>query len=344
MQEWHAYRKELLKTLWWLLGIDKFGPRKKSKPKIEPYVSRLERWQEKIIEDYHVDIHLHKPSPKDKFISERYTYPGVDGNPVSAIVRIPKNLKGKAPAILTPHGHLRGLQVGKEGTDHIAVPLTEAGFITFAPDAMPSGERRQEELDRVEEARNGMAFWGERFLLTEYFPQGKTILAAQMWDLMRAIDILQSIPEVDKNKIGTIGGSQGGIHSLWIAALDERVKASFCGSGAALYKSWMKGFNAQAVFTVVPGIINYTDMHEVTSLIAPRSFIAYSGEKDPSFTPKDITEIEEFAKKIYALYGAEENFSKAVHKGEHCDEFKYPDWDKYVKWFKDAFSKKYYGS
>jgi len=343
LKEWQARRKEILKTLRRLLGIDAFGPRKKVQPKIEPYKSRLEKWQEEIIEKNHIDIHLHRPSARDKFISRRYTYPGADGKEASAIVRFPKNLKGRVPAILTPHGHLRGLQIGKEGTDHIAVPLAEAGFITFSPDAIPSGERRMEELDRIENAQNGMAFWGERLLVSEYFPQGKTILGAQMWDLMRAIDILQSISEVDKNKIGAIGGSQGGIHSLWIAALDNRVKASFCGSGAYLYRTLAGDFNAQALFTAIPGILKHTDMEEVTSLIAPRSFVAYIGKKDPTFTPADIIQIECFAKKIYRLYGAEKNFSKVIHDGEHCDEFAYPDWDKYIKWFREAFSKKYYG-
>jgi dienelactone hydrolase len=231
--------------------------------------------------------------------------------------------------------------VGKEGTDHIAVPLAEAGFVTFSPDAIPSGERRMEELDRMENAHNGSAFWGERLLMTEYLPKGLTILGAQMWDLMRAIDILQSIPQVDRNNIGSIGGSQGGIHSLWIGALDERVKAVFCGSGAYLYRTWEKVFKAEAFFLVVPGILKHTDIHELVALTAPRSFIAYSGEKDPAFTPQEITDIERFAEEVYALYGAEKNLSKVIHKGEHCDEFKYPDWDKYIAWFREAFSRKY---
>jgi len=341
LKEWRSYRKKLLRTLHRLLGLDKFGPRGRVRPKIEPYVSRLERWQEEIIEKHHTDIHLHKPSPKDKFTTKRYTYPGVDGKPVSAVVRIPKNIKGKVPGIVTPHGHLQGLQIGKEGTDSIAAPLAEAGFVTFSPDAMPSGERRMEELDRFEDAGGGMRFWGERLLVTEYLPKGQTILGAQMWDLMRAIDILQGIPQVDRNKIGSIGGSQGGIHSLWIGALDERVKAVFCGSGAYLYESWAKGFRAEALFTAVPGVLKHTDIHEVAALIAPRSFISYTGEKDPAFTPKDIIAIERFARKIYALYGAEKNFGKIIHEGDHCDEFKYPDWDKYVRWFKEAFLKRY---
>ena len=70
----------------------------------------------------------------------RIAYPSaVEGRPVYAVLRIPKGLEGKAPAVLCLHGHVAGCFFGKSWMDVTAIELTRRGFVTLTPDMLPFG-------------------------------------------------------------------------------------------------------------------------------------------------------------------------------------------------------------
>ena len=62
-----------------------------------------------------------------------------------------------------------------------------------------------------------------------------------IWDHMRAVDVLQSMPEVDGSRIGVMGNSLGGHNSLFVAVFDPRIKAIVCSSG---FDSFLKQYCA----------------------------------------------------------------------------------------------------
>jgi len=95
---------------------------------------------------------------------------------------------------------------------------------------------------------------------------------------------------VDKKRIGCVGLSVGGLRSCHLAALDDRIKA-------AVAVGWMTSFPSQLRkqvrnsigFTkIVPGLYQYLDYPDVTSLAMPAAFLVINGSKDALFAQDGV--------------------------------------------------------
>lgn len=123
-------------------------------------------------------------------------------------------------------------------------------------------------------------------------------LTRMTWDGIRALDYLSSLPQVDANRLGVIGHSLGAKEALYVAAFDERVKATvFSEGGIGLGMSnwqdvWYLGKDIRE-----PGFA--LDHHELTALIAPRPFLLLAGGgKDGA----DNAESERYLAAVRPLY------------------------------------------
>ncbi|PYV37953.1 MAG: acetylxylan esterase, partial [Acidobacteria bacterium] len=83
------------------------------------------------------------------------------------------------------------------------------GFVVLTYDAIGHGERLIQ----------GNTHHEAGFAL---LPLGETIAGWMVWESMRAIDYLLTLPEVDPEHIGITGNSGGGLNTLFTSALDER--------------------------------------------------------------------------------------------------------------------------
>ncbi|MGO8817228.1 MAG: alpha/beta hydrolase family protein [Terriglobia bacterium] len=144
---------------------------------------------------------------------------------VTANLYVPTTGKGPFPAILTPCGHS---QNGKayDIYQHLFIGLAKRGYVVLSYDPMGQGERYQywdflqnENLLRDPDRQHAMAGLQETLLgqnLSRYF----------IWDGIRGIDYLTSLPEVDAARIGVTGNSGGGTLTTYISMLDPRVKVA----------------------------------------------------------------------------------------------------------------------
>lgn len=104
-----------------------------------------------------------------------------------------------------------------------------------------------------------------------------TGMARMLWDGIRALDVLASLPEVDANRLGCIGHSLGAKEALYLAAFDERVKAAVSSEGGVGLSmsnwdaDWYLGAQIKA-----PGFKH--DHHEVLALISPRAYLWIGGD------------------------------------------------------------------
>ncbi|HEV8003630.1 MAG TPA: acetylxylan esterase [Planctomycetaceae bacterium] len=108
----------------------------------------------------------------------------------------------RGPGILCPHGHFKPL--GRFRAEHQirCAHLAQLGATVFS---------------------YGMVGWQDSTQTTHDDP---IVLALQTWNSLKALDFLCSLPEVDSNRIGMTGASGGGTQTLYLALLDDRVKAS----------------------------------------------------------------------------------------------------------------------
>ncbi len=155
---------------------------------------------------------------------------------VTGNLYLPAFGRGPFPAIISPCGHY-ALARMQPAYQFVYLNLVKAGFVVLAYDPIGQGERRHywnPETDETE-ASLGPVFEhsmpGQLLLLL-----GENLTAYRIWDGMRAIDYLLTRPEVDRDRIGCAGHSGGGTLTLFISALDERVRCAVVNEGGTSHR------------------------------------------------------------------------------------------------------------
>lgn len=237
-----------------------------------------------------------------------------------AYLGIPLKLTGKAPAIVALHGtyahgkkRVAGLidNPDKAYLDH----LCRRGYIVIAPEHFVSGHRVPPE---------GPYETGEFY---KKHPQW-TAVGKFTYEHSIAIDVLQTLDQVDADRIGALGHSLGGHGTFFLAAYDDRIKASACNCGASFFRHnpnvtgwsrdrwyiYFKPIRAGLLRQEMPPI----DFHEIISLIAPRAFLDVSGLND-GHGPTQRQRLLMLMKimEVYELEDAASNFGFYVHGRGH---------------------------
>lgn len=199
-----------------------------------------------------------------KYIRKKIEYSAEANERIRAYLGIPKNIKEKAPAVFCYHQHAGNFSLGKsepfgiEGDPNLAFAheLAELGYITFSPDAIGFEERSVFKKD----------YWSSIQIMMSRGINGYTLLGKVLFDASAGIDFLQTLPEVDKNRIGFIGHSYGGKMALWLPAFDNRIKASVSNCGCISQKLCLKrDTGIQAEFYIFD-MLKYGDIPDVVKL------------------------------------------------------------------------------
>ncbi len=251
-----------------------------------------------------------------KFVRRLVTYASEAGCRVPAYLLIPKDvLKGKkkVPAILCLHGtddvigHGTVVGLGARPNRAYASELAERGYVTLAPN-YPLLAKYQPDLKKLG--------W-----------ESGTLKA--VWDNMRGLDLLESLPYVDGSKMGTIGHSLGGHNSVYTAVFDDRLKVvvSSCGLDSYLdyyggdEKNWQpdKGWCQTRYMRKLADYKGRLadipfDFHEMIGALAPRHVLIIAPKKDSNFRADSVDRIAAAARPVFKLLGHEERL-----KVEHPD-------------------------
>ena len=163
-----------------------------------------------------------------QYVQERIEYTTRPGLSVPAYLFTPRNAELPAPAVLCLHGHSGG------GKDEVIDPdsiyhdfglrFAERGCVVLCPDQITFGERR------LPFGHDGTENSTYRILINGLNMVGHTLLGWRYWDLVRALDLLERLGTVRKNGFGVMGLSLSGETTLYLAALQTRVRAAcVCG-------------------------------------------------------------------------------------------------------------------
>jgi dienelactone hydrolase len=224
----------------------------------------------------------------------------------------PKNLKGKLPAIVVFHPTTPFQARGVAGleSDYVeekrqGIQLVERGYIAWCP--------RNFIFDEVAGAKPNAELWTANAKRLHKLHPNWTSMARMTFDAIRAADFLESLPNVDKERIGCIGHSLGGKVALYAAAFDERYKVSVSSEGGI----GLKFSNWDAIWYLGPAIKQpdfNLENHQALSLIAPRAFLLLAG--DSADGDKSWAFIEA-AMPVYKLFDATENLGWFNHHQGH---------------------------
>lgn len=235
------------------------------------------------------------------------SYQSVPGVRVTGNLYIPKG-EGPFPAVINMHGHWEQgrLAARVQQRGHL---LAQCGYVVLSVDAFGTGERCPEH--GVYTSHGGL-LGGAPFQI------GESLMGLQVVDNMRGVDLLETLPFVQKESIGACGASGGGNQTMWLAAMDERIKAAVPVVSVGTFQSYIICPNC--VCEVLPGGMTITEEAGVIALAAPRAIMPVNGVYDvnPAFNPAETRRTIDEAKRIFRAYGVPENLRLTVLEEPHA--------------------------
>jgi Prolyl oligopeptidase family len=248
------------------------------------------------------------------------TYASEPGARVPAYLLIPKAVldgQGKqVPAILCLHGTDNvvghGVVVGLGGRPNrqYASELADRGYVTLAPNYP---------------------------LLAKYQPDIKALgwesgTLKAVWDNIRGLDLLESLPYVQPGAFATIGHSLGGHNSVFTAVFDDRLKAVVTSCGLDSFLDYYKGDEkvwfpekGWAQTRYMPRLASYRgrlneipfDFFELIGALAPRHVLIVAPQADSNFRADSVDRIVAAARPVFTLYGHPERLRLEHPEGGH---------------------------
>jgi dienelactone hydrolase len=231
---------------------------------------------------------------------------------------------GGWPAVLAIHQHAGNYELGKsepaglsaDAMYHYGLDLCRRGYVALCPDQLCFEERRAPAaLRRANPTLDGQSY--ERFEFTRRLLAGACLQTKYLHDLAVALDVLESLPGVDRGRIGAFGHSLGGQEALWLAWYDRRVRAAVSSCGFGQIATLLRyGINHNFAL-YVPGLLQLGDMDAFVAGLAPRPFMLAAGADDPIFPVDGVRAIAERAAAAYGAAGAPERFRALIFEGAH---------------------------
>lgn len=259
-----------------------------------------------------LNLKIHEEAKTEKYIRRLVSY-HTDSSQrrIRAYLFLPVPAKSKTAAVLCLHqttaiGKQEPAGLGGNPQLHYALHLAERGFVSLAPDYPSFGD------------------------YPYTFPASDGYISGTMkaiYENTRAIDLLQSLDEVDKNRIGCIGHSLGGHNTIFTAAFDTRIKAMVSNCGFTRFHKYyggkLKGWTSTRYMPLIndrydndPDKVTF-DFPEIIASFAPRPFLASAPVNDSNFEVSGVRETIAEVARIYALFDAEDNLQANYPQAAH---------------------------
>ncbi len=289
VEDWKTQRETYREQLREMLGLSPMPPRTELKPQITGQLD-------------HGD-----------FIVEKLHFQSMPQLYVTANLYRPKVVTKPLPAVLYVCGHgvvkSNGVSMGnKTSYQHHGEWFARHGYVCLTIDTIQLGE-----LEGLHHGTHhlGMWWWNSR---------GYTPAGVEAWNGIRALDYLQSRPEVDGTRLGVTGRSGGGAYSWWIAALDERIKAAAPVAGITDLQNHVVDGVVQGHCDCMFMVNTYRwDYGQVAAMVAPRPLLICNTDKDSIFPLEGVNRVHAKARQVYRLYGAGEKLGLLITEGPHKD-------------------------
>jgi len=217
--------------------------------------------------------------------------------------------------VLYNHAHGGNYHLGKDelisGVSYLQRPtyartLAERGICALCIDAWAFGERR----GRTESE-----------IFKEMLWRGRVMWGMMVYDNLRALDYLAGRPDVQADRIATLGLSMGSTMAWWTAALDERIKVTVDICCLTEFEDLvaMRGLDGHGIYYFVPDLLNHFTCAEINALIAPRAHLGLAGNADRLTPPTGLDKIDAHLREAYARAGAPEAWRLSRYECGHME-------------------------
>ncbi|MFQ6040831.1 MAG: alpha/beta hydrolase family protein [Candidatus Poribacteria bacterium] len=253
---------------------------------------------------------------RGNFVIEKIIYESLPEFYVTSALYLPKGITQPTPAVVFVHGHS---DLGKSYPVYqaVCVDLVNNGFVVFAIDPPGQGERFQYYDAEKQERIIGGCTTEHTHAGLQFVIRGASVARHFIWDVMRGLDYLEIRPEVDNQRIGLTGNSGGGTQSCLLMMSEPRFAAAVPCTFVMTLESYMKTGQPQDSEQIVQGGIAYGPDHDdYLTAMAPKPVLVGAAAYD-YFPIEGALEAVRRAKRIYALYGAEDKVDITVAPTRH---------------------------
>ena len=281
---WEIVREQRRKETLQMLGLDPLPPRTPLKVRITGVIDQPEYTIEKIA-----------------FESMPQVF-------ATANLYLPKQRDGPLPAVIYVCGHAYSPHGNKVMYQRHAITLARHGYVAMIIDSIQIAETFALHHGVL---NNEMYDW---------YSRGYTPAGIEVWNVIRALDYLETRPEVDKTRFGITGRSGGAAMSWFSAAVEQRIKVAVPVMGNSTYAANVEA-NTQRRHCDCMFVIN-SHMHDMMhqgALIAPRPLYMMHGRQDLLFPVPGYEEFYRTVGNLYASYSGSEKFKNLVVDSGHKD-------------------------
>lgn len=241
----------------------------------------------------------------DSFKEIRFTFASEEGYRVPCHMLLPDGIENP-PVMICLQGHSTGMHISlarpkfpgddetiSGGDRDFSIRAVKEGFAAICLEQRNFGESR----GGMDGPRCATAALSALLL-------GRTTIGARVWDVQRLIDIIETEFKemVDAENISCMGNSGGGTATVYLAALDDRIKLAMPACSMCTFRDSI-GALEHCACNFIPGIANYFDMNDLFAMAAPKYFIQVSGIEDPIFPIEYAEKVFEKGKAVYESLG-----------------------------------------
>ena len=267
-------------------------------------------------------------TPLNPVISSRRVYNGysvenvyfesIPGFYVFGNLYRPLDDSARHPGILCPHGHFEGDTLGAWGRFHPdmqkrCATFARMGAVVFSYSMYGWGGESARQIDPEAVIEKPEP---EKIATLHSIPLALTM---QTWNSIRALDFLETLPEVDMAKVAVTGASGGGTQTFLLAAIDDRVSVSVPVVMVSCH--FFGGCNCESGLPIHQSAEHFTNNTEIAAMVAPKPLLLISDGAD--WTKNNPLVEYPFIKRTFSFYKAEDNVEN-VHFADGVHDYSFP--------------------
>ena len=282
--EWHRFRHRRRTEMLDMLGLDPMPERGPLRPRITGVIDR------------------------GAYRIEKLAFESAPGIYVTANLYVPSG-GGPWPTVVYVCGHDRSPHGNKTVHQDYPIMFAKHGYVSLI-------------LDSIQIAETFALHHGVSSLeMYDWYSRGYTPSGVEVWNIIRALDYLETRSEVDPARMGITGRSGGAARSWFAGAVDDRLKVVVPVMGIGTFganlseRQWWRR-HCDCMFLI--NVFRHDMLHQ-GALISPRPLRMVHGSKDLLFPAKGFQEFEAVIGKLYASYGAGDRFDNVVVPTAHED-------------------------
>ena len=296
-------------------------------------------------------VTLHRAFTYDGLHIEDLSWQLPYGPPTRAYLLKPAGATGALPGVVGLHchggqkffGREKIVQTDDEGYGVMpyydgvgwANELAKRGYVVLVHDAFAFASRRVLLRDAPEVLRKGVVdpAWGDQAGIEAYnrwaaehesvmakslFCAGTTWPGVFLAEDRAALDVLCARPDVDASRVGCGGLSGGGLRTVMLAGMDERIQCAVCVGMMTTWRDYLlHKAHTHTWMIYVPLLPNELDYPEILGLRVPHPTLVLNDIDDPLFTLPEMQRAEQILRAVYDKAGAGDHFACSYYPGPH---------------------------